>query len=242
MEEYVFQKIDPSDKALMHQVYRLRFQVYGRECGFISERDYPEELEIDEYDPQSLHFAAINSHREVVGSMRMILSKRGSLPITNLCDDISEMDRHILHTPHVAEISRLVISKKLLQTRKKLLYPLAKGWRKRKHVFADAGFLSEAKPIIMGLCSEAYRESLRQDIRSHVALMERGLWTLLKMYGLKFRCVGNEVNFYGMVRPYIGNVSEMGETILTYQFEQDTSDAWAAMARQVVRPSFIPNI
>ena len=55
MENFEFKKIELNDQKMMEQIYRLRFEVYCKECGFIKEEDYPEGIEQDSYDAQSLH-------------------------------------------------------------------------------------------------------------------------------------------------------------------------------------------
>src|SRR3990167_9126064 len=85
MEKLIFKKVTLQEEALMEQIFRLRLHVYGRECGFINEEDYPNGLETDEYDPHALHFAAINSQGEVIGSLRMIIPDTLKLPVEKHC-------------------------------------------------------------------------------------------------------------------------------------------------------------
>lgn len=72
-EKFSFRKITSLDK--LQEAYRLRFQVYGRECHFWKESDYPQGYETDEFDPFSTHFAAFDSEDRMVGSVS--LSRKG---------------------------------------------------------------------------------------------------------------------------------------------------------------------
>src|SRR5689334_23097596 len=116
-EYFLFKKIDPKDQQAMEQIYRLRFEVYCHECGFIEEKDYPDGRETDEYDKQSVHFAAINSFGEIIGTVRLILSTPLVLPIKKYCPDV-RLEPEVSY----AEISRLVISKRLRRRANDQLY------------------------------------------------------------------------------------------------------------------------
>lgn len=209
MQTIKFKKVDLSEHDLMDQIYRLRFQVYGRECGFISEGDYPDGLEKDEYDSQSVHFAAINSFGEVVGAMRIILPGTHPYPVEKNCPEVQLDQETIPGVMRFAEISRLVISKQL--RRRFPLYMAYGHKRKRDAEQADNayGSLKDAKPIVWGLCREAYKESKCLGITHFYALMEKGLWALLRMYGFKFRCVGKQIDCFGPVHPYISEIGDI---------------------------------
>ncbi len=212
METFTFQKVDFDDKELMQQIYQLRFRVYCYECGFINEADYPDQIERDEYDPQSVHFAALNEHQEVIGTMRLILNGDLFMPLEHHCKDI-RIDQGDVPRDKIAEISRLVISKDLRRRKKDELYyePQVSDEsvkNKENHVF-----LRRAKPMAFGLYREVYRESLMRDIIHWYALMEKSLWLLLHIHGFTFDAVGAEVDVYGPVKPYLGRVDKIKEEV-----------------------------
>ncbi len=68
--------------------------------------------------------------------------------------------------------------------------------------------------IIQGLCVEIYKETQRRGIKYWCALMEKSLWTLLYRYGFKLQCVGDDVDFFGSVRPYLANTEDFNATKL----------------------------
>ena len=202
MQNFIFRRVDPEETALMEQIYRLRFQVYGRECGFINEEQYPDGLEIDEYDKQSLHFAAIDSEGDVVGTTRLILTDHRLSPLEKYCPHVP-VNRNV-QPGRYAEISRLAISKNLRKKASlRLSFKSRSGKKKVKPGFLGHDF------IAAGLYKELYKESKLRCITHWVALMEKGLWFLLKIYGYKFECLGEEVDVFGPVRPYIGKVSDI---------------------------------
>src|SRR4030095_3961316 len=59
--------------TMMRELFALRYQVYCRECRFLDPNNYSDELETDEYDPNSVHFTAYNLENQLVGSLRLVL-------------------------------------------------------------------------------------------------------------------------------------------------------------------------
>jgi N-acyl amino acid synthase of PEP-CTERM/exosortase system len=58
-----FKFIVATTPALLEKVYRLRYQVYVDEFGFEHAGDHPNGMETDEWDPTSIHMAALNPER-----------------------------------------------------------------------------------------------------------------------------------------------------------------------------------
>ena len=207
MENFIFKKIDFDDKAMMNDIYRLRYDVYCKECGFIKKEDYPDGIESDRYDSQSLHFAAINSYGELIGTLRMIMPGALKLPIEECCLDV-----HLERGVSCAEISRLVISRTLRRRAGDELYyePQVED---KKIKSGGNEFLHRARPMAFGLYRELYRESKRRGITHWYSLMEKGLWFLLAIHGFKFVCIGKQVDIYGPVLPYLGKVAEIEQEV-----------------------------
>ncbi len=211
MEKFTFKRVDIDEHELMQEVYKLRFQVYCRECGFIKEENYPQCLEKDEYDAQSVHFAALNDAGHVVGTMRMIVPGELNLPIERHCPDIT-IKPDPLPEMGYAEISRLVISKQLRRRRDDGMYYEPQVDDKKVNG-AQNDFLRRAKPMAFGLYRELYHESKRRGITYWYALMEKSLWLLLRIHGFRFDCIGEEVDVYGPVKPYLGKLPVMEQEV-----------------------------
>ncbi len=211
MEYFTFKKVDTDEKDLMQQIFKLRFQVYCRECGFIREEDYPECSERDEYDAQSIHFVAVNATGDVVGTMRIILPGALLLPIERHCPSI-QIKPDPMPGMGYAEISRLVISKQLRRRRDDRMYyePQVED---KKIEGNNAEYLRRAKPMAFGLYREMYQESKRRGINYWYALMEKSLWLLLRIHGFRFDCIGEEIDVYGPVRPYLGKIPIMEQEV-----------------------------
>jgi N-acyl amino acid synthase of PEP-CTERM/exosortase system len=211
MEDFQFKKVEIHDQEMMDQIFRLRFQVYARECGFIKEADYPGQKESDEYDKeQSVHFAALDSAGAVIGTMRLLLPGALPLPIERHCPSLKITPDPV--NGH-AEVSRLVISKQLRRRRDDGLYyePQVED----KTVTGEhAEFLRRAKPMAFGLYREMYQESKRRGLVYWYALMEKSLWLLLRIHGFRFDCIGEEVDVYGAVCPYLGKLPVIEQEVL----------------------------
>ena len=80
--EFTFRLAD--SEALRKKIYHLRYLVYSRECGFIKEEDYPDEMEHDKYDPYSLQFVA-EDYNGVIGTIRLILDNPAGFPLEECC-------------------------------------------------------------------------------------------------------------------------------------------------------------
>jgi N-acyl amino acid synthase of PEP-CTERM/exosortase system len=197
LKDLSFKKVDPSDLQLMEQIYRLRFEVYARQCKFIQEVDYPHELESDEYDPHSVHFAAIDQSGTVLATARMILPQEKSSPLLKSFPHLTKKSKLGKHS--LVEISRFMVSKKLYQSFNEQKKP-SKDYNSLK--------LSTKATITKGLFQVMYHEIKSRGITHWCALMEKGLLMLLRLYGFKLRCVGEDVDVFGAVRPYVGNVSD----------------------------------
>lgn len=233
-EVFKFRKIEFSDDAMMDKIYALRFEVYCRECGFIKAEDYPDQRERDEYDAQSIHFAAFNDDDEAVGTMRLIMPGEHPLPILEHCTEL-DVPREHLELPQAVEISRLVISKRLRRRHDDRMYY---GPQTEDTIVMENNeqFLRRAKPMAFGLYREIYMESKRRGITEWYSLMERPLWFLLRIHGFLFDPIGEEVDVYGPVRPYVGRVNKIEQEVHT-RFKKFYNYFVAKMAEEE-RPKF----
>lgn len=186
----IFKRIDSQD--LLLEVYRLRFQVYCKERHFIDESDCPNGYETDEFDKSALHFGAFDLSGQIIGTVRLIFPSCEKFPVEKLCADL-KFGGSMPPRTECAEISRLTISK---------LY------RKRTEGEKASSYIHRVSPIVIGLCDEIYQSCRRSAITHALALMEKPLWTLLKLQGFIFDPIGPEVDFFGKVTPYLGSALE----------------------------------
>ena len=97
------------DDSGLKEIYRLRYKVYVEECGFERPENHPDGIEIDEFDKNSIHFAAKDNSKNIIGTVRLILNSQIGFPIEEHCK--LNINKDELPRNHLAEISRLAISK-----------------------------------------------------------------------------------------------------------------------------------
>lgn len=207
MSLFEFQKIEQED-PLFHEVLALRYKVYCEERGFENPEDHPDGLERDEYDSQSVHFAALlKNTRKVVGTVRLILRSESSFPIERaftFTKDLSHMHLHQL-----GEVSRLALSKSYCQE------------LQQARLRSD----SEAGEVVNGLLRCMAEESLERGISHLYAVMARGLPILLARRKVFFSQIGPEREYHGLRAPYLGVVRDIvnRNPMIFYSCQPETS-------------------
>ncbi|MFA5260952.1 MAG: PEP-CTERM/exosortase system-associated acyltransferase [Candidatus Omnitrophota bacterium] len=211
MKDLIYKKVYKDEPRLMDQIYRLRYEVYVTEFGYIDSKNYPDGLECDKYDQQAQHFAAIDPDGEVVGAVRLILPGELELPLEEQCSSAYNPKQIYTHV-RFAEMSRLIISKKL-RNRGHFIRSCQEKRKAMEESNPDVVCRCLAKCITIGLCSCVFEESQRLNITHWYALMEKKLFLLLALYGFKFNCIGPGINYYGSVFPYVVSLSEIERSI-----------------------------
>lgn len=202
---FTFRRVETESE--LEEVFRLRYQVYCKECSYESPDDHPNGLETDEYDAHSIHFIAIDPTKKIVGSVRLIRNSELGFPIEKYCNPT--MDTSRLPRDKIVEISRLAISKTYRRRNADGLYGTYDGDKggnglKRR----------DNRPnIILGLFKAMYRESKWLGMLNWYVAMERSLYVLLRRYGFDFYAVGAEVQYHGRRKPYISRIGNLESTI-----------------------------
>ncbi|MFH1753800.1 MAG: PEP-CTERM/exosortase system-associated acyltransferase [Candidatus Omnitrophota bacterium] len=207
--EYVFDRVDINSEDFLREIYHQRYHVFCEECGILKREGCSGGLEKDKFDQHSIHFAALDRN-ELIGNARLVVHNPYGLPmIEHVQGNLSREYLDLL--PHqVAEVSRLLISKRFRKRGKeKIYYPLSPEGT----MGSEKQAIRRAKPVIMGLSREIYHECVARGVTHTVALMEKPLWYLLRVYGLNFRPIGDEIEYHGLVKPYICEVSVMGKYV-----------------------------
>lgn len=183
----ICKRVDTIDEFM--EVSRLRYEVYCKEKKFISEDNYPNHYEIDEYDDYSVHFIA-RTELETVGTVRLILHNPLGLPVANHYNfDISAMS---LSEKRVAEISRFAIKKRALK-----IYGLDKS------------------SITLELIRCLYHEVKKNRISHLCAAMENSLQRLLHHWGIQFHQIGYPLQYYnGLCSIYFAKVEEIEASMM----------------------------
>jgi N-acyl amino acid synthase of PEP-CTERM/exosortase system len=235
------------EPSLLEQSYRLRYQVYCVERGFLPAEDYPDHLERDPFDKYSVHVGAVDARGELAATARLVKPNRLGFPLLQHCNLFPSETAPDDLTNTFVEVSRVSVSRAYDRHR-----IAANGTENRRLRNAEP-FLTLLKAVIYGA---------RHVGATHlVGATDAALHRRLVRFGFPYRVAGPTVDYYGPVAPHIMSLAELDDVILGGQFpalndfpigaestpwsrldEHDVHIAWSsaatvelAMSRQVDR-------
>ncbi|MDP2263615.1 MAG: PEP-CTERM/exosortase system-associated acyltransferase [Hydrogenophaga sp.] len=180
------------DAALMRSLYQFRYEVYCNECGFLDGQDYPEQIETDEHDMSSSHFASFNPSAELAGYVRLVRPDAiQTFPFQNHCVTLLN-GVELPPAAKSAEISRLMVRQ---------------DYRRRQPTRTE--LMDDSPQILLSLYRQMYEYSLANGIRYWYAAMERSLARALTRMSFSFRQIGPATDYYGPVAPYVADLREL---------------------------------
>ncbi len=166
------------------ELYKLRYRTYCIEQRWLPAKNYPHQMEKDNYDRSSWHFVAETDAGNIIGTIRLIpeekLNSDEQLPV---CKHPG-IPEHSLNLPRCAEISRLVVDKK-----------------------ARRGDVS------LGLYRIMYHYSKRHDINHWVASTDLPFLKVLQKLGFPFKTIGSAANYMGETIPVMVKVKDVEDNL-----------------------------
>lgn len=206
------------ESFILKEIYKLRYEVYCLECGYLEAKDFDEGLESDDYDDCSVHFAAYTLDRDIVGTVRLVTPKDGqAYPFESHCKVFEDFAMPARGT--AAEISRLVVRKSFRRRRGDSMEGISRD-------FVEKGTTASIQPpaashekrgnsplLLLGMYREMYRHSRANGIRFWYAAMERSLARSLEKMGFKFMPIGPRVDYYGPVTPHMVDLNDLNERL-----------------------------
>jgi N-acyl amino acid synthase of PEP-CTERM/exosortase system len=194
---------------LLQRSYGLRYETYCLDRHFLPAEEYPDALERDAFDRSSVHLGVVNTAGDLLGTVRLVEALDARLPLYDHCTIFP--DQTLLHDPsrRVVEVSRLVVSRKCNRRAGDQFYALqgptgrSDGLERRR---GDG-------EIVFALYKALYQASKRRGFSHWVIAVEKPLLRLLARYGFPFRPVGPESDYYGLVSPYLMDLSEFDTVI-----------------------------
>jgi N-acyl amino acid synthase of PEP-CTERM/exosortase system len=192
----MFQGRVATTPELLDEVHRIRYQVYCVENKYEDPARNQSGLERDEYDAHSVHGLLVHTASKApVGTVRLVMhrhgTRRGSLPIHQVCQHPDLLDPDFLPLETTAEFSRFAISK---------------AFRRRAEGCAgNAEAERQTEPpithITVGLITIALRLAFAHGVTHVCAVMEPALLRLLSRFAIKFKPLGAQVQFHGWRQP-----------------------------------------
>lgn len=171
---------------LMIKIFKFRYNIFCLEKGFIDKNGLIDQIETDDYDNHSSHFAAIDCHGEIAGYLRLIHKRGGILPIEKIpLDHFNPAVNSLLH--NTSEISRLSIHK---------------NYRSRINPVVST-------KIQQGLYKIVYEASRTLGLTHLCAIMEKPLHKTLYNASIRFKQIGPNFYDHGIVAPYLCNINHV---------------------------------
>lgn len=190
------------NEELKKEIYKLRYDVYVTEFGFEKPEDHLDGYEMDMFDENSIHFAAIDRQTgQVVGSMRLVLDSQHGFPIEDV-DGVSFDDKE--SRKHTVEISRFAVRKEYRRQREDIFFRDDSGSK------AKEGLGNSGRPVVIyGLFRLLYQTSKKMGLTNWTMISEKKLHRALSLMGFRFNAIGPEVEYHGKRTPYLASLDDM---------------------------------
>jgi N-acyl amino acid synthase of PEP-CTERM/exosortase system len=188
--------------------FGIRYRVYCLEFGYEPKEFFPNEQEVDQYDPTSLHCLVVhNESGRAAACVRLVpaATEQGNrpLPFEMNCREHLDLQRiEALDSPRetVCELSRLAVDGKFRRRR---------GEDSTRFGHTDDLEFGRAEARTLPLIAvSAYLGAVAMteltSRRNVFAMMEPFLPRLLSRVGLHFEKVGEDIDYHGLRAPYFG--------------------------------------
>ncbi|MDW9478860.1 PEP-CTERM/exosortase system-associated acyltransferase [Sinorhizobium meliloti] len=187
----------------MEDVFRLRFQVYCEEKKFLPRAAYPNNLEIDEFDDQSIHVAIYGDDPFPKGYLRVVEARdQTELPL--FAHGLAVGPEFPFPAPGGAvEISRMMVRSDYRHK----LRSVEDGFPPSELAAPPAKNASDL--IQLKLIRLAYRHAIETDIRWFLAAIEPAQGRKLNMMGFPIKPIGPMADYFGDVSPHALDLREM---------------------------------
>jgi len=206
---------------LKKDAHRVRYNVYCEERGFEDEAKFPDRMERDEFDSESVH--AVVRHKASkypVGVVRLVLPNKKAperpFPIeTHFGDRFEEkiIKKFNFSRYNIAEVSRFAVSKQSLGLIHGKLISEIQYNRSSRSTRNSSDPKHLLPHISLGLIAMLFVISKENNVKYWYAAMEPSLSRLLTRLGIKFTPIGPIMDYHGRRQPMIANVNDLLENI-----------------------------
>jgi N-acyl amino acid synthase of PEP-CTERM/exosortase system len=211
-----FEIVSAISDELKEEAYKLRYHVYCVENGFLNSKNYPDDLEFDDYDQHSAHCLIRHRNTRVfIATTRLILpdpkilEKPFPIEINSRIDDVDLLN--IIPRKNQAELSRFCISKEF-RRRKNEQHLIVSNDAESETLFTEDEKRSSSH-LTLALFSCAIRMSYENDIQYWYAIMEPSLMRVFSALGIHFIGIGPLVDYHGMRRPCVIKIADLLDSV-----------------------------
>jgi N-acyl amino acid synthase of PEP-CTERM/exosortase system len=208
---YYFEIVSADSDELKQEVFKLRYQVYCVEKGFLP--DYAGGLECDEYDERSSHY--LIRHRETgnyMATTRLILPDRKHPETLFPLEDYNEIEKialiKTLRRGNLAELSRFCVSKQFRRRSNEQNIIVTNEVLDERTQREKA----ESPNLTLALLACAVRMSSEHNIHYWYAIMEPALHRIVSALGVHFVEIGPAItseHYFGLRAPYVIKVDDL---------------------------------
>lgn len=225
-----FEVIRADTPEKLRKCFRLRYEVYCKEAlipGFDAS-DYPDGLERDQYDEQSVHCLLL--HRPtgcVAGTVRIILPNLKSQNFKFPLEKVAGIE--ILPRTRIGEISRLILAPEFRSRKGEDRQPqgmtenpehaLQRNERRNLHAKWEGPDLRRDTPrrifphAALGLFVAIMRMSIEENLNYLYAGMEPVCGRFLRSFGIDLTFISPIVDYYGPCKSYFGYIPAILENV-----------------------------
>ncbi|MFS8183938.1 PEP-CTERM/exosortase system-associated acyltransferase [Pseudovibrio denitrificans] len=187
--------------------FRLRFEIFCKETGFLPAERFPTGLEHDQYDDSSIHvgcyFQKTPTEKVLAGSVRIVDTPSGQTPMLDHCI-IDDEYRHLFDgRKDVAELSRMCVRS---------------SFRRKSATASETNEGDERsceQVVFLSLMKGAYHVCKRKKIGNWLIATEDPIHRNLLRNEICLEPIGPEVDCFGPVRPYLINLRKMEERLFS---------------------------
>jgi N-acyl amino acid synthase of PEP-CTERM/exosortase system len=220
------------------QAFKLRYQVYCEETGYLNKSDNPFGLESDAHDDHSLHSVLMHrSSNQVAGTVRMVMPRPSAhgcaQPARLFSSALNGLSDAVLPRATTGEISRFVIHPS---------FRCRKNSGQVANLFSQASLLSPGSRedarfdlrhmmphMKMGLFASIFEIAREHGITHICAVIDRALLRMLTSLGLHFTKAGPPIDFHGMRQPVYASYEDLFKGMEDHQSLTESGNRWSAM-------------
>ena len=201
-----------NDGPALQEAFRLRYKIYCQEKKYLSKDGYSADLEMDEYDHNSIHIGAFDQKGSLLGYARLVLPHwKKRLPMHQQCSffppQTAFSNSRYLQSAGCAEISRIVVRKDVRAQEQGRLLKFFRRYFGRtkfyKSIKSLRSLLSGRICVALGLYKMILFVAEQENINHLLAVIEKPYARHLKFYNVHFQQIGPFFDYGGAVAPHI---------------------------------------